>query len=355
MAMASRLRFECCDGARVLAATLSMAAVLVCTHDVLAQGTDANRMLARTRMAEGRARRKANDLQGALESFRVADSLLHFPTTGLEVARAEADLGQLLQARETLRRVLDVVEPSTDLPQFQKARAESAGLLAEIERRIPTIRIVVTGAPAGAPFALAVDGETIAPAATAEAQPVNPGHHVVVAIAATSDARAEVDVLPQESKEVRICFPARAAAPFAAGAPASSVPGSGGAPEGTVASRGATHASPGRTDRTLEFVGFGVAGLGAAVSAAAGIASMVYTKSAEGGCSDGLCPPSTHDDLQTAHTLATVSNVFVIVTVVGAGAGLLGLLHKRKTPDAAPSVAVTPWLGLGAAGVRGTF
>ena len=348
--MASKF-FECRHRHRGLAVILSMTALLFCASDVFGQVMDADRAVARARMAEGRARQRVNDLRGALESFRAADSLLHFPTTGLEVARAEADLGLLLQARQTLRRLLDIPEPSNDLPQFKKARALAAALLVEIERTMPTIRIIVTGAPAGTALALALDGVTIAPAAAAEPQQTNPGHHVVVATSVTGEAKEEVDLAVHESKDIRISLPARPVPPSAAGA-AMSVPATEVVPR--VAPSG-TSAPPTKTDSRLEYVGFGVACGGALVSVIAGLTSIAYTRSAEEGCSGGRCPLPTHDDLQTAHTLATVSNVSLIVAGVGVGVGIMGLLQKPKAPSAAPSTGLTPWLALGAAGVSGTF
>lgn len=350
--MASDPGSECRRPRRGLLLVLSTGALLLCANNALGQPTDADRAVARTRMAEGRARRHAKDLRGALESFRAADSVLHFPTTGLEVARAEEDLGLLVQARETLRRLLDVPETSNELPQFKKARAQAAALIGEIEPSIPTLRITVRGAPMGTLFALAVDGITILPAAVAEPQRMNPGHHVVVATVGWGNAKEEVDLEARDSKEVRISLPAQNGppAPSAAVAPGASVPR-----DAVVPRAGATVPPlPLKKDRTLEVVGFGVACVGAIGGSIAGISSIAYTRSAENGCSGGRCPPSTHDDLQTAHTLATVSNVSFIVAGVGVVAGIVGLLQKPKGARA-PSAAVVPWLSPGAGGINGTF
>lgn len=347
--MESKFGFECRHRHRGLAVMLSMMALLSCARDVFGQGMDADRALARAHMAEGRARRSANDLQGALESFRAADSLLHFPTTGLEVARAEVDLGLLLQARKTLKGFLDIPEPSHDLPQFKKARALSAGLLVEVERTIPTMRITVTGAPAGTAFALTLDGVTIAPAAVAEPQQTNPGHHVVIVTAATGEAKEEVDLGAHESKEIRIALPAGHALLSAVGAPMVSAPATELAPSGAIPSPAT------KPDRTLAFVGFGVACGGATVSVIAGLSSISHTRSAENGCVAGRCPPPTHDDLQTAHTLATLSNIALVVAGVGVGTGIFGLLQTPKATPATASAALTLWVAPGAAGVNGTF
>jgi hypothetical protein len=239
------------------------------------------------------------------------------------------------------------------LPQFKKARALAAGLLVEIERSLPTLRIMVTGAPAGTAFAVALDGITLAPVAAGEPQQTNPGHHVVVATSITGEAKEELDLAAHESKDIRISLAVRPASPSAAGAAMASVPATDVVP--SVAPSGATSDPPTKTDRRLEYVGFGVACGGAVVSVIAGLTSISHTKSAEEGCSGGRCPPSTHDDLQTAHTLATVSNISLIVAGVGVGVGIMGLLQKPKATSAAPSAGLTPWLALGAAGVSGTF
>ena len=331
---------------RRLVVLLSMTALLLCADTVLGQATDAERTFARARMSEGRARRDAKDIRGALESFRAADALLHFPTTGLEVARAEADLGLLLQARETLRRVLAAPELPSDLAQFKKARAQSVALLAELDVSIPRLTIVVKGVPPGTALALVVDGSTMAPGAVVAPLRMNPGHHLVVATAGSRTAEVEIDLEARDAKEITISLPPRTDAPSTIIAP----PGS-----AHVASpRGAARAAvaPPQKDRTLVFVGFGVAGLGATVGAIAGLSSLSYTTSAAAGCSGGRCPPSTHDDLRTAHTLATVSNVFLVVGAVGVGVGIFGLFQK---PKAAPTTAVTPWIGPGSMGLRGTF
>src|SRR5262245_22764177 len=55
---------------------------------------------------EGRAQRKANDLQGALASFRAADAIMHVPTTSLDLGTTELALGMLVEASESLQRTI---------------------------------------------------------------------------------------------------------------------------------------------------------------------------------------------------------------------------------------------------------
>src|SRR5262245_51869629 len=79
-----------------------------------AEPTPAEKETARALMAEGRDLRDANDLKSALKRFQAADSIMHVPTTGLEVARTEAALGLLVEARETLQRIARLPSDSSD-------------------------------------------------------------------------------------------------------------------------------------------------------------------------------------------------------------------------------------------------
>jgi hypothetical protein len=180
---------------------------------------------------------------------------------------------------------------------------------------------------------------------------MNPGHHVVVATTVSGSSTEEVDLAAHESKELVISIPARTEPRPVAAIPEVSVPEAAGIPRAGARSPGLLS----NEGRTLAFVGFGVACLGAAVGSISGIASITYTRSAENGCSGGRCPPSTHDDLWTAHTLATVSNISIAAAGVGVVAGIFGLLQRPRTAHPALGAAFTPWLAPAAGGVAGAF
>lgn len=113
---------------------------LLFAHAAMAEPTTAEKETARGHMAEGRARRAESDLRGALASFLAADAIMHVPTTALEVARTQSSLGQLVEARETVRRILRRPVRADDPPPFAEARANAERLDREIAARIPSIR-----------------------------------------------------------------------------------------------------------------------------------------------------------------------------------------------------------------------
>jgi hypothetical protein len=82
-------------------------------------------------------------------------------------------------------------------------------------------------------------------------------------------------------------------------------------------------------------------------------------------CSGGVCGPDQKADLDNYHTLGTLSTIGFVVGGVGAAAGVVLLLVKppSQNNDAAgeltskprSAINVNPFVGLGSAGVEGTF
>jgi hypothetical protein len=336
--------------ARMIGLTLG-SLVLALSATVHAEPTATEKETARGLMADGRDKRDKNDLKGALKSFEAADSLMHVPSTGWEVARAQEQLGLLVEARDTALRVARIPQAPNEPGAFKEARDKATALGDSLEARIPAVRITVKGAAEGATMTVAIDTITVPSAALATPFKLNPGHHVVSAKTDTAGGKQEIDLAEKETKDVAIVL--------TAGAPAT--------PD-TAESPFANDANPPETPpaeiapqshkmRTLAFIGFGVAGAGVIAGTITGLLSMSSTSSAQNGCRNNLCPPSTYSDLDSAHLMATVSTVSFIVAGVGAGVGIVALIVGDKPAERAPTTGtkVTPWIGLGSAGVRGSF
>ena len=118
---------------------------------------------------------------GALARFKAADSIMGVPTTGFEVARTQADLGLLIEARATLRRVLAIPQRPEDPEPFSIARDKAKRLDAELSQRIGAVRVLVLGVTHRHVF-VTVDHDEVPAAALGLPFRVNPGTHRVVAL-----------------------------------------------------------------------------------------------------------------------------------------------------------------------------
>jgi len=117
----------------------------------------------------------------------------------------------------------------------------------------------------------------------------------------------------------------------------------------------------------LPWVAFGVGGAGLILGGIAGIAALSDHSSIAKDCPGGTCPadnPHT-SDISAYHTMGTLSTVGFIVAGVGAAAGVVLLVTQPKgsgdsaPPSSAPApatgVRLYPVVGVGSAGVLGTF
>ncbi len=352
---------------RLLAATV-LASAWALEPTALAEPTAAERATARGLMSEGRADRERGDLQGAVKAFAGADAIMHVPTTGIELARARAAVGLLVEARDTAMRVTRIPEGESEPPPFRAAREAAAALGSELDRRIPSVTIAVSGPSASAPAQVTLDGLALPAEQLGQPRKVNPGHHSVDATAAgeaygttRSQAHQEVDLAEGESKTVSL----RVAGPEAAADP------------GTQPSEQAEDnepekqpeqapSQPAPLSRAMVVGGFGVAGAGVVLGTVTGILALTATTSikSSGHCYVNTCGPEEYDRIQSANTMAMISTVSFVAAGAGAVAGLVGLFlpGTGNPPTRAPSddsttsrSRVEPWVGIGSLGVRGRF
>jgi hypothetical protein len=321
-----------------------LAAILLAPAAARAQTPNASeRETARSLMNEGRDKRDHNDLRSALASFKAADAIMHVPTTGFEVARTQVALGLLVEARDTLHQVLRWSPRPGDPKPFADARASAQTLDDDLAGRIPSLHVSLSNRPED-PH-LTVDGVEIPAEAASAPIRLDPGHHVITA-GAKGTARAEVDLAERDTKTVSLALPAEPAESKAA-------------PAANADSESATHESS-HTAGTIALASFGVGAVGLAVGAVTGIMSIQKTNQLKSACAGNTCPSSSAGDLDAAHSTATISTAAFIVAGAGVAVGVGALLFgNRHSPDAtaAPQTGlrVTPWVGLGSAGLRGSF
>ena len=319
-------------------AMCTILAALAISSMAYADPSPAEKETARSLMSEGRARRDRHDVKGALESFQAADAIMRVPTTGFEVARAQVALGQLVEARDTLRRVTHIAPKSDDPRPFAEARASAQSLDDELAERIPSLHVVVSGAPEGAAATAQIDSMTVPSEAMNAPIRLNPGHHTITVTAGGASGRGEVVLEERATKTVTIQL---------TGAPTADV-----STEAPPAAPADSH-----TMRTLAYVGFGLAIAGGAAGSITGLMSLSKTSAVKQSCTDNHCPSSVANDLDTAKTTATVSTIAFIAAGAGLAVGLTALIigdGPRSSKETAHA-HVTPWIGPGSAGILGSF
>ena len=285
-----------------------------------------DRETARKLLDDGDAAAQKKDFDAALKAYVAAHAIMNVPTTGIEVAKTQVALGQLVEARDTALEVTRITV-AKESSAYAAARKQAQELAESLDGRIPSMRVVITGLAPTDVAEVTIDGATVPAAAVAQPRRVNPGeHHVVVradgfaegtadATLAEGGAITDVSVLMKPSKTGRSKpkpTPAPAAAPTAHGV------------------------SP--------FLPAGIvtAGVGLGVGIGAGIVAL-------GNCHKGDGCPA-----------AIASDIGFGVALVGGALTAVGIVFTlRRAPDASgkpvTSLELAPSTGLGHLGFRASF
>lgn len=126
---------------------------------------------------EGVALFERGQWRESLALFREADALFHSPVLTLYSARAERNLGNLVEAAELYRALARETIREDSPAIWAKAQSDGAAELAELEADIPSLTVALLGASKSA--AVSVDGRSVEVGAPAR---LNPGAHRVVAV-----------------------------------------------------------------------------------------------------------------------------------------------------------------------------
>jgi hypothetical protein len=338
----------------VTAACLGVATM---TTAARAEPTAAERETARGLMDEGRTLQDRGDLKGAVQRFKAADDIMHVPTTGLFLARAQAALGLLVEARDTIQSIRRTPAQPKEPAAFIEARAAADTLDASLQGRVPALTIVVTPANQGGAVVsgatVAIDGIALPPSVVGLPRNVDPGHHVVTAKAGGSEARQELDIREGEKKRVELVLAPGGANTSAGGDQPASTP----TPDTQESAEGATRS---HAPNVWTYVGLGAAVAGVGVGSVTGLMTLNKQSTLQGECANKQCGPSSYPDLDSAHTLAAVSDVAFAVAGAGAAVMIVSLVVGHSAVEPAPPASesrlrVIPWVGAGSGGVVGWF
>ncbi len=245
------------------AAALAVVSALAAPALALPGGSFADREAARAISGKAYEMFEKGEWRKAIDLFQQAEARYHAPPHLLYVARAQAKLGLLIEAKGTYGRVIDEKLAADAPAPFKDAQASARAERGEVEARTPSLVVTLAiTAPRGASVAL--DGEPIAPGDLGKPLERNPGAHVLT-VEAPGVPRAEREVVLRAGDGVqRITLLARVAAPSVVPAVAAFVVGAVGLGVGTTAAVLLRSAAPGQTTalRVTEVTGFAGGGVG---------------------------------------------------------------------------------------------
>jgi hypothetical protein len=274
--------------------------------------------------------RRGQFLQAAA-AYRAGHAVLQSPTSGIELARAEAAAGQWLLACATARAVADIPRAPDEPEHYQLAREDAAWMVRNLAPRLPTLKLWIEGAPLGANADVTVDGEQLRLSTVLVPRKLDPGvHQIVVRVEGFAPERLEVSLAASQRETVRIRLRRVGTSPFAS------------SENGPAISEWA-------------YLGVGIGAVGLVAGSLAGILSVARANAAEDHCaSGGRCGAEAAADVSAARTLATVSNVGFLVGLSGTALGV-GVLASDLGWFSSERRRVQPLVGWRRIGVRGSF
>lgn len=291
-------------------------------------------------MDEGDRLTASSDLEGALKRYQAAHQIMGVPTTGIEVARSQAKLGRLVEARAIAIEVANSPVAPREPSVFAEARLEAGKLAEQLEARIPSV--VVTIGPEGVTTASAkIEDSRLPQAALGLPIKVNPGPHTLE-VSATGYLTETLQFTVAESEQRNLAVTLTLAPNVATPPPPTTNTPAPNQPAADV-----TTSEP---SRTLTYVAFGVAGASLLVGGGAGVYSLMKTNDAKADfCNGNTCSEGARSELEGARTYAWVANIGIGIGVLAAGYGVYTLLFNgddEPATSARPvpplSVAVTP-------------
>ncbi|MBI3205392.1 MAG: hypothetical protein HYZ29_27885 [Myxococcales bacterium] len=296
------------------------------------------RNAARELARDAVAAHDAGDFARALDLIDRAHKLVPAPTISIWQARILAKMGRLIESNERYEATRRATLPADAPDAFRAAVAEAGEEVEVLRKRIPRIRVRVSGPGAdSSSLTVTLDGKRVPPELVGVLRTVDPGAHQLEAtVPGVSAVRRRVEVVEARSEDITLRLSPLDAGSGGASSSAESNPSSGG----------------GSSRQTWGLVAAGVGLAGVATGVGFGIAAQNKRAELDDACSGGRCPSSQADTLDAFRTQRTVA-------WVGYGLGAAGLASAAVllfvVHDEPPKTGVRPWVAPGSLGVAGRF
>ena len=346
--------------------------------------TAADRADARSIADEGARAFQSGDYGRALSLFERAEALVHSPVHLLFIARSQEKTGKLVDARETfLEMTREAFDRSTPRA-FRKAQASAITELSALEDRIPYITIEVLR-DKGKPFVVTLNDKKLPAEVVGVRRPINPGEYEVQALGpGRKSAVKRVFIVEGESQSIRLTM-----RKLREGEEDEYVSARADLDEEEDEEDEEDDRSRRRRRKPEEngaeedegapveaYLALGVGGIGLVAGTLFALKSSSKRQEATDLCggTKSPCPDERRpmiaaldDEADTNRNLAIGSFVLggaaitvgVIMLATSGGSDEAASTPKRRSDDEdddeARSIRVRPWVGIGSAGVTGTF
>jgi hypothetical protein len=280
-------------------------------------GPDANAQA----VAFGRAALTAyehGDWKAAYDAFEKAERTAHSPVFVLYLARCLRNQGALLAARS---RYATVGEASPTAPEpWRRAAEEARAEAADLERRIPSVVLRVTGAKPEE-VSVSVDDK---PARLAGEIELDPGPHRALARRADGVETALSFVLGEAQKQTpqTLAFPVKAPAPASA----------------PVAPPKADPERP-SSPPVAAYVAGGIGLAGLAFGTVMGVIAIAKNDDIRSRCEGNVCDPSDRDEKESLSKFANLSTAGFVVGATGLATGAVLFWVGTSSSDETASSA----------------
>jgi hypothetical protein len=288
--------------------------------------------------SEGRRLMDAGQFAQACPKFEASQRLDPGVGTMLNLAECYEKTGRTASAWAEFREVVSAARAADSKEREELARQRAQAL----EGKLSRLTIAVSP-EAKATLGLEVrrDGALVDPAELGSAIPVDPGKHVIEAVAPGKQKWFNSLELAADGETVTVTIPVLVDGPSSGAVPVAQASADSNVPP--------QHSSSQRT-AGLIVGGFGVAGL--AMGTIFGVKASSNWSDAKGACTDYPygCAPGTEDKVADAKSAGTLSTVGFIVGGVGLAAGALLWFTAGHAED-----STRVGVGLGRVNVEGRF
>ncbi len=321
----------------------------------LGQSLDAARAAARQLANDGVADYQSGSYRAASEKLERAFATVKAPSIGLWSARALVKAGHLVQASERYLEVTRLDAKQGDEAVQKQAQADATREYDELQPRIPTLTVQISGQAPGDAVQVTIDGAPLTASLLGAPVPTDPGEHAIKAKHGARVVKAHVTLLEGKHEQVELQLDTASASPPsakpvetqpAAAAPERVAAPAAPAPPPPVAAAN-RHAVPAAT-----WAAVGVSVVGIAVGTVTGLMAKSQRDELSPRCPNDVCDPADRNAVNQMNTLRTVSSIGFVVGGVGlAGAGITFFALRGEPKQA----GVLPLLRTATLSVQGAF